>query len=121
MSNARLWIGAISLYIILQIWCTAIEGTSMYNQALATDVEQMVQHEQTTTTTSLGNTITFFDKAWDFVSKVVFWDYTIFKDVDPTTGENTANQLAIFRYLGIAVGFVLLVDLVVILRRLTQL
>jgi hypothetical protein len=41
----------------------------------------------------------------------------MFKDYDPATGTTTANDFAIFRYLLIAIGAVMVIELVIVLRQ----
>jgi hypothetical protein len=57
----------------------------------------------------------------DTFGKVVTFDYTMFKDIhnlDPVTGKPMANDFAIFRYLLIGIGIVMIVELVLVLRQI---
>lgn len=107
-----------TLFILAQFVCNFVEDESMYTSAMAEDIQGMTAYDETTSVTDIGNTVSWFDKAWDFVSKLVFFDYTIFKHYDPETGVITANNFVIFRWMLMAIGIVLIIEVFVLGRRL---
>ena len=117
--STKLWIGLITFYILAQLICNFVENEAMITQANTDNITSFISYSQTTSVDSAtGNTVTWFDKMWDFISEVVFFDYTIFKNVDPVTGVATDNNWVIFRYLLIAIGIVVIIEVFLVGRRL---
>lgn len=117
--SSRLWIGMLMFYVFAIVICNVIEGASM-TQGVSTDMTAMTQYSQTKSTDTAGNTADFWTVGANTLStigKVVTFDYTMFKDYDPATGTTTANDFALFRYLLIAIGAVMIVELVIVLRQ----
>lgn len=120
--SSRLWIGMLMFYVLAIVICNVIEGAQM-TTGVNTDMTSMVQHSQTKSTDTAGNVADFWTvgaSTLSTIGKVITFDYTMFKDVnnlDPVTGLPMANDFAIFRYLLIAIGVVMVVELVIVLRQ----
>jgi hypothetical protein len=115
-----LLIGIITLYILAQLICNAVEDQAMLTSTNISDVQDMMSHSTTVSTDALGQIVSsitgVFSTIGTWINKYILFDYTIFKDYDPVTGTTTANQLAIFRFLLIGMGFAVLVDFYRVLR-----
>jgi len=88
---------------------------------ISTDMTALSQYSQTESVDTAGNKADFLSLGGNVLStigKVITFDYTMFKDYDPGTGTSTANDFAIFRYLLIAIGAVMIVELVIVLRQI---
>lgn len=108
--STRLWIGIITFYILAQIICNFVEGNNMVTDANIIEAQENLAHQHTTTVDTEGTSDSFISKAKDFITKIVFFDYSMFYDIDPASGEKTANNFVIIRYLLIAIGIVILVE-----------
>ena len=118
--SSRLWIGMITFYVLAIVVCNVIEGAQM-TQGISSDLSYMTQYSQTKSTDTAGNVADFWTvgaNTLDTFGKIVTFDYTMFKDYDPGTGTSTANDFAIFRYLLIAIGIVMVVEIVIVLRQI---
>jgi hypothetical protein len=118
--SSRLWIGMITFYVLAILVCNVIEGAQM-TQGISSDLSYMTQYSQTKSTDTAGNVADFWTVGANTLStfgKIVTFDYTMFKDYDPGTGTSTANDFAIFRYLLIAIGIVMVVEIVIVLRQI---
>lgn len=118
--SSRLWIGMLMFYVLAIVICNVIEGAQM-TTGISTDMTAMTQYSQTKSTDTAGNTADFWTLGANTLStfgKVITFDYTMFKDYDAGTGTTTANDFAIFRYLLIAIGAVMVVELVLVLRQI---
>jgi hypothetical protein len=116
--SSRLWIGMITFYVLAIVVCNVIEGAQM-TQGINTDMTSMTQYSQTKSTDTVGNISDFWTpgvNALATIGKVITFDYTIFKDYDPGTGTSTANDFVIFRYLLIAIGFVMVLEIILAIR-----
>jgi hypothetical protein len=117
--SSRLWIGMITFYVLAIVICNVIEGAQM-TTGISTDMTPMTQYSQTKSTDSAGNTADFWTvgaSTLATIGKVVTFDYSVFKDYDPGTGTSTANDFVIFRYLLIAIGAVMIFELILALRQ----
>jgi len=120
--SSRLWIGMLMFYVFAIVICNVIEGAQM-TQGVSTDMTSMTQYSQTKSTDTAGNVADFWTMGANTLStfgKIVTFDYTMFKDYDPATGTTTANDFAIFRYLLIAIGVVMIVEIVIVLRQIVS-
>ena len=118
--SSRLWIGMLMFYVLAIVICNVIEGAQM-TQGISTDMTSMTQYSQTKSTDTAGNVADFWTMGTNTLSvigKIVTFDYTMFKNYDPATGTTTANDFVIFRYLLIAIGAVMVVELVLVLRQI---
>ena len=118
--SSRLWIGMLMFYVFAIVICNVIEGAQM-TQGVSTDMTSMTQYSQTKSTDTAGNVADFWTMGTNTLStigKVVTFDYTMFKNYDPATGTTTANDFAIFRYLLIAIGAVMIIEFVIVLRQI---
>ncbi len=109
----------ITFYVLAIVVCNVIEGAQM-TQGVNTDMTAMVQHSQTKSTDTAGNVADFWTVGANMLStfgKVVTFDYTMFYDYDAGTGTSTANDFSIFRYLLIAIGIVMVVEIIIVLRQ----
>ena len=121
--SSRLWIGMLMFYVFAIVICNVIEGAQM-TQGVSTEMTSMTQYSQTKSTDTAGNVADFWTMGANTLAtfgKIVTFDYTMFKnihDIDPATGRPRANDFAIFRYLLIAIGVVMIVELVIVLRQI---
>jgi hypothetical protein len=121
--SSRLWIGMITFYVLAIVVCNVIEGAQM-TSTISTDLGYMTEHKQTSSIDTAGNAADFWTVSVNMLNtfrKVIFFDYTMFKDVNnlnPATGEPMANDFAIFRYMLIAIGIVMVVEIVIVLRQI---
>jgi hypothetical protein len=121
--SSRLWIGMLMFYILAIVICNVIEGAQMTTD-ISTDLDYMTATGETKSTDTAGNIANFVSLGPDALAtfgKIIFFDYTMFKnihDIDPATGRPRANDFAIFRYLLIAIGVVMIVELVIVLRQI---
>jgi hypothetical protein len=121
--SSRLWIGMLMFYILAIVICNVIEGAQM-TTGISTDLDYMTAHDTTKSTDTAGNLANFITLGPDALGtfgKVIFFDYSMFKDMnnlDPVTGKPMANDFAIFRYLLIAIGVIMIVELVIVLRQI---
>ena len=121
--SSRLWIGMLMFYILAIVICNVVEGASM-TSTISTDLDYMTAHDKTTSTDSNSNKANFVTMGPNVLitfGKIIFFDYTMFKDVnnlDPVTGEPMANDFAIFRYLLIAIGIIMIVELAIVLKQI---
>ena len=104
-------VGMIWLFLLAHLICNVMEGESYIvtadNQA---ELMEISEYSQTTTQDAdTGGVWTIIEKAWDFISKLVFWDYSIFYDIDPVTGVQTANDFVIIRLFLMSMGVALLI------------
>ena len=89
-------------------------------QGVNTDMTYMSQYSQTKSTDTAGNTADFWNigaNTLGVIGKVVTFDYSLFYDVDTVTGVKTANDFTIFRYILIAIGIVMVIEMVIVLRQ----
>jgi hypothetical protein len=110
----------ITFYVLAIVVCNVIEGAQM-TTGVSTDLTYMTQYSQTKSTDTAGNIADFWTVGTSALStfgKIITFDYTIFKDYDPGTGTSTANDFAIFRYMLIAIGIVLVFEIVIVLRQI---
>jgi len=110
----------IFFYVLAIVVCNVIEGAQM-TQGISSDLSYMTQYSQTKSTDTAGNVADFWTVGANTLStfgKIVTFDYTMFKDYDPATGTSTANDFSIFRYLLIAIGIVMVVEIVIVLRQI---
>ena len=120
MISSRLFIGMIMFYIMAQLICNLVEGQSMV-YGVSTDMTSGTQYQQTTSTDTSGNKADFWTmgaNTLSLIGKVVTFEYSLFYDVDPATGAVTANDFSIIRYLLIAIGIVMVIELVIVLRQI---
>lgn len=103
--------------VLAQIACNVLENNDMIMPDNVAEVQALTEHATTTSISSTGESVTFIDKTWDFLGRLILFDYSVFKQVDPVTGEITDHPLAIIRYLLICIGAVMLIDAVIIGRR----
>jgi len=108
------------------------EGDAMVTAANLENMQSSMQYDVTTSTDVDGNSQTFIDKifGWvgdsvvapvsDFFGKYIFFEYTLFYNVDPITGARTANDLTIVKMFLMALGIGLLVDAGIILKSFTR-
>lgn len=108
--STRLFIGVLTFYIMAQIICNFVEGNNMVTNANIIEAQEDLQHSTTTTTDIAGTEDTFFSNAKDTITRIVFFKYSIFYDVDPDTGEQTANQFVVIRYLLFGLGIAILFE-----------
>ncbi len=110
-------------YVLAIVICNVIEGAQM-TQGINSEVGKMTQYEQPTSTDSNQNKANFWNVGADVFStigKVITFDYTIFKDmknVDPVTGLAPANDFSIFRYLLMAIGAVLAIEIAIVFKQI---
>jgi hypothetical protein len=112
----------ITFYILAIIGCNVIEGQAMVH-SIDTDMTAGTQYNTVQSTDALGGVTTFWTmgaSTLGVIGKVVTFDYTIFKDVDRVTGATVANDFAIFRYLLIAIGIVLVIEIIIMLRSISK-
>jgi hypothetical protein len=108
-------------YILAIVICNVIEGAQM-TATISTELDTVTAHDNTKSTDSVGNVADFISlgpSALATVGKIIFFDYTMFKDInniDPVTGKPMANDFAIFRYLLIAIGVVMIIELFIVIR-----
>ena len=109
-------------YVLAIVVCNVIEGAQMAT-GISTDITPMSQYSQTKSTDTAGNVADFWTvgaSTLGTIGKIVTFDYTIFKDIhdiDPATGLPRANDFAIFRYLLIGIGIVMIIELIIVLRQ----
>jgi len=121
--SSRLWIGMLMFYVLAIVICNVIEGAQM-TTTISSDLDYMTAHDTTTSTDSNSNKANFVTLGPDVLGtfgKIIFFDYTMFKDVnnlDPVTGKPMANDFVIFRYLLIAIGVIMIVELALVLRQI---
>ena len=118
----RLLIGMITFYILATLICNVGEGQAMAH-SINTDMEAGLGHNTVQSTDALGATTTFWTMGANtlgLIWKVVAFDYSLFKDVDPVTGTATANDWAILRYMLIAIGIAIVIDFIVVLRSISK-
>jgi hypothetical protein len=119
--SSRLWIGMITFYVLAIVICNVMEGAQM-TATVNTDLGFMTEHKQTATVDAVGNTADFWTVSTNMLNtfrKVIFFDYSMFYDInnlDPVTGKPMANDFAIFRYMLIAIGIVMVVEVVIAIR-----
>ena len=117
--SSRLWIGMLMFYVLAIVICNVIEGAQM-TSGISADMTPMTQYSQTKSTDTAGNAADFWTPGVSTLStigKIITFDYTMFKDYDPATGTTTANDFVIFRYLLIAIGVVMVFELILTLRQ----
>jgi hypothetical protein len=118
----RLLIGMITFYILATLICNVGEGQAMAH-SIDTDMEGGLGHNTVQSTDALGATTTFWTATTNTLAliwKVVWFDYSVFKDVDPATGDPVANDWAIVRYMLIAIGIAIVIDFIVVLRSISK-
>lgn len=116
MTNIKLFIGLIMFYVLAQVWCNATDGLYMLTNANASDLGDLSSSSVTTSTDSSGAPAQYVAAGASFfttVGKVVFFDYTIFKNTD-----GTPNDWSLLRYLLIVMGLAILVDAGIVFRQL---
>ncbi len=120
MNNPRMLISFLFLFTISQLVCNMFEGNEMYANMNISSADNATEFTTTTMGDSGGGTSTLVsagNSIWHFMSKLLFFDYTIFYNVDSVSGEKTANDFSIFRYLLICMGIVMWIDLALTLRK----
>jgi len=118
----RLLIGMITFWILATVVCNVGEGQAMAH-SIDTQMTGGLQHNEVQSTDALGATVTFWTMGANtlgLIWKVATFDYSVFKDVDPVTGNAVANDWAIARYLLIAIGIVIVIDFIVVLRSISK-
>jgi hypothetical protein len=114
--STKLFIGIIMFYIIAQVLCNIVDGNAMVTAANVADTGDLANSSVTTSTDSSGTPATYVSMAGSFfttVGKVIFFDYTIFRNLD-----GTANDFVILRYLLIAIGIVIIVETAIVFRQI---
>ena len=120
--STRLFIGMITFYILAIVVMNVIEGQPMVH-GIDTDMTAGTQYNTVQSTDALGATTNFWTlgaNALGVIGKVVTFDYTIFKDVDPATGLAVPNDWAILRYILIAIGIIMIWETVIVLRSISK-
>ena len=115
--STRLFIGILTFYILAQVICNFMEGNNMVTNANIIEAQENLEHQHTTTIDTGGTEGSFISKSVTFITKVVFFDYSMFYDIDPVTGAKTSNGFVIIRYLLIAIGVVMLIELAITFRK----
>lgn len=118
--STRLFIGMITFYILAQVMCNVMDGNPMV-QGVSTDMTAGTQYSQVTSEDSNQNTANFWTMGASTLStigKIVVFDYSMFYEVDPVTGVKTANDWSLIRYLLIAIGIVMIIEFVIVLRQI---
>lgn len=103
-------------YVLAQVWCNATDGLYMLTSANAADIGDLTSSSVTASTDSSGAPAQYVAMGSSFfttVGKVVFFDYTIFKNTD-----GTPNDWSLLRYFLIAIGIAVLVDAALVFRQL---
>lgn len=119
MTNLKVWIGMMMFMVLATMACNVLENNDMIMPDNVAEIQALTEHSSTTSVSSTGESVTFIDKSWGFVSRLVLFDYSVFKQVDPNTGEITDHPLVVIRYLLICIGVGLIIDLFIIARRVT--
>ena len=122
MFPARLYMGMVFFVLLGWMLGGIAEGqTQIITQTQSNDIMGTVGYTQTTAVSSnTGNPLVFFDSAWDFIDKVILFDWTVFYDVDPITGTQTPNLWMFIRIMLICVlGSTLLITILLTLRSVT--
>jgi hypothetical protein len=115
--STRLFIGLLTFYVLAQIICNFVEGNNMVTNANIMEAQENLEHQHTVTVDTEGTEGSFVSKSINFITKVVFFDYSLFYDIDPVSGEKTANNLVILRYMLLAIGVVVLIELTITFRK----
>lgn len=103
-------------YVLAQVICNFIDGTAMYTSANVADLSNATESSITTSTDSSGTPAQFISMGTGFFStigKIVFFDYTIFRNTD-----GTANDWVILRYLLICIGIAIMVEMAIVFRQI---
>ena len=117
--SSRLWIGMLMFYVLAVVICNIIEGASMV-QGVDTSMTNLTQYAQTESVDTAGNKANFWElgkSTLATIGKIITFDYSMFYDVDPSTGVKTANDFSIFRYLLMGIGAVMVVELAIVLKQ----
>lgn len=104
--STKLWIGTIMFYVIAQVLCGIVDGSAMITDS--SDLSGLASSSITSSQDTTGTPATYVTMTGSFFSslgKIVFFDYTIFRNPD-----GTANDFVIIRYLLIAIGIVILIE-----------
>lgn len=117
MGNTGLMIGLIWFFMIAQVSCNFYGDRDMYENV---DIRNQGAAEQsiTTATDTEGTGVTWLDVgagAWDFITKLFAFNYPCFQNTD-----GSDNEFIIIRYLLIAVGFVMWIDIAYTIRRIAR-
>lgn len=113
--STKLLIGTLMFFIVAQVLCNIVDGSAMYANTSAIN-DNMTQSSLTQSSDSSGTPATYVSMGQGFFSmfnKVVFWDFTIFRNTD-----GTPNDFVIIRYLLICIGIALLIELAVTMRQI---
>ena len=93
----RFFIGIFAFIVIaVTIPCNMLEGQNDYLHGSIAD--EMVQHSYTTSTTTAGTESNFITAGISWIDTYILFNYSVFYDIDPTTGAKTPNDFAVIRY-----------------------
>jgi hypothetical protein len=123
MVNAKLLIGLLWLWVILQGFGNIMESSQTITSSDVTDYVSAQDHTMTETASSTGTGINFVDiatGAWSILGKVFLFDYSVFKDVEnlDVNGNASTNEFTIVRVLLIMVGAVMWIELAILFKNL---
>lgn len=119
-TNSKVYMGLIMFWLIATMICNWYQGASMYNE-MSTNVSELTGYETTTQTDALGTAArapSISDSIIDVLGKIFLFDYVLFKNIDnppDANGNYPDNGFVFFRYLLIAIGAVLWLQLAIIL------
>lgn len=116
MIPTRLLIGMLFFYIFAQILCNIGEGNQPTTNTDLTDMQAMTQFNTTTTSSSSQPSQAYPTASptlWNKISQILFFNYSLFYDYDPVTGNKTPNIFMLLRYFLVAIGIVILIDLAI--------
>jgi hypothetical protein len=122
-------------FVLFMAFCwlgfTAIGNiTDGYNYVTATNVQDMetMSHYEVAKAPSniveqavsyITNKVSDVGNGWAWLSKITTFDYSMFKDanqpIDPVTGQYPDNDWVILRYVLMILGFVCVVDIILIM------
>ena len=139
--STRLFIGVITFYVLAQVICNFVEGNNYLTNANVAEIKTMTNTTLTSSASTTGTSTNFVDignTAIGTVKKLLFFDYSIFKDVDYSTTEaactiiggqwdssisacKTDNDFVILKYMFIAIGIVMFVELAIVFKSLFSL
>lgn len=121
MGSPRLLIMLLWLFIGAQVICNWFENDDMYAGTNIAATENVTNYYISSSTDTSGVVTSFVDFGREvaaFCGKLFLFDYSLFYNVDSTTGAKTANDISILRYLLIAIGIVMWIDLALTGRRM---
>jgi hypothetical protein len=123
MVNAKLLIGLLWFWVIMQGFGNIMESSQTITSADVTDYVAAQDHTMTSTASATGTGINFVDiatGAWNVLGKVFLFDYSVFKDVEnlDVNGNASTNEFTIFRILLIMVGAVMWIELAILFKNL---